>query len=142
MSRLIRTRYGVMTLPPNLKRGRWEELEENAARDLLKICGLEKEAKIGTDERSGSAKFPRNGQPQAGRPQSRGGANGNVVETNSRFAKPYDKTSGDKNKPRSRQPDPMQTALGFPAAPRRPRTGAAAASPHNYQGIPRKRARG
>jgi 23S rRNA pseudouridine2605 synthase len=136
VSRLIRTRYGVMTLPPNLKRGRWEELEENAARDLLKVCGLEKEAKIGTDDRSGSAKFSRNGPP------GRNGANGNVVETNSRFAKPYDKAAGDKNKPRSRQPDPMQTALGFPAAPRKHRSGPAAATPHNYQGIPRKRARG
>jgi 23S rRNA pseudouridine2605 synthase len=26
VSRLIRTRYGAMTLPANLKRGRWEEL--------------------------------------------------------------------------------------------------------------------
>jgi 23S rRNA pseudouridine2605 synthase len=32
VSRLIRTRYGAMTLPSSLKRGRWEELEENAVR--------------------------------------------------------------------------------------------------------------
>ena len=42
VSRLIRTRYGVMTLPSNLKRGRWEELEENDVRDLLKAFGVEK----------------------------------------------------------------------------------------------------
>jgi len=136
VSRLIRTRYGVMTLPPNLKRGRWEELEENAARDLLKICGLEKEARIGADDRSGGGKFGKNGQ------QGRSGANGNVVESSSRFAKSFDKNPTEKNKPRSRQPDPMQTALGFPAAPRKHRAGPAAATPHNYQGIPRKRARG
>ena len=141
VSRLIRTRYGVMTLPPNLKRGRWEELEENDARDLLKICGLEKEAKIGRDGReSGSAQHVKNGP--AGRPQGRSGGNGNVVEKNARFAKPADKIPGAKGNPRSRQPDPMQTALGFPAAPRKHRSGPAVASTHNYQGIPRKRARG
>jgi 23S rRNA pseudouridine2605 synthase len=32
VSRLIRTRYGAMTLPSSLKRGRWEEMEENAVR--------------------------------------------------------------------------------------------------------------
>ncbi|MFD2273288.1 hypothetical protein ACFS07_25475 [Undibacterium arcticum] len=42
VSRLIRTRYGAMTLPQGLKRGRWEELEENAVRDLLKVSGLDK----------------------------------------------------------------------------------------------------
>ena len=42
VSRLIRTRYGVMTLPSSLKRGRWEELEENAVRALLQAFGVEK----------------------------------------------------------------------------------------------------
>jgi 23S rRNA pseudouridine2605 synthase len=140
VSRLIRTRYGVMTLPPNLKRGRWEELEENDARDLLLTCGLEKEAKIGKDDRSGSA--PRANNGLHGRPQGRSGGNGNVVETNTRFAKSADKAPGARGKPHSRQPDPMQTALGFPAAPRKHRSGPAVASTHNYQGIPRKRARG
>jgi len=136
VSRLIRTRYGVMTLPPNLKRGRWEELDENASRELLKICGMEKEAKIGRDDRTGSAPYGKNG-----RPQGRSGANGNTVETNTRFSNAYDKTPGGKPQ-RSRQPDPMQTALGFPAAPKKHRSGPAVASTHNYQGIPRKRARG
>jgi 23S rRNA pseudouridine2605 synthase len=137
VSRLIRTRYGVMTLPPGLKRGRWEELEENDARNLLKICGLEKEAKAGRD--NDAAPFSRTGQ--SGRPQGRGGVNGNVIEKNMRFSNAPEKTSGAKGKPRSRQPDPMQTALGFPTAPRKHRSGPAVASTHNYQGIPRKRAR-
>ena len=136
VSRLIRTRYGVMTLPPNLKRGRWEELEENDARDLLKICGLEKEAKIGRD--GASTPYVKNGM--SGRPQGRSSSNGNVVESNSRFAKSPERATGAKGKPR--QPDPMQTALGFPAAPRKHRSGPAVAATHNYQGIPRKRARG
>ncbi|MBX9868582.1 MAG: pseudouridine synthase, partial [Burkholderiaceae bacterium] len=42
VSRLIRTRYGVMTLPAGLKRGRWDELDEDAVRALLKVSGLEK----------------------------------------------------------------------------------------------------
>jgi 23S rRNA pseudouridine2605 synthase len=42
VSRLIRTRYGSFMLPRGLKRGRWEELEENAVRDLLNQSGLEK----------------------------------------------------------------------------------------------------
>ena len=42
VSRLIRTRYGAMTLPSNLKRGRWEELEENDVRSLLTAFGVEK----------------------------------------------------------------------------------------------------
>ena len=68
VSRLIRTRYGVMTLPHGLKRGRWEELEENAVRGLLAVSGLEK---------SGSASHGQQGRPQRtqGRPP-----NGNVRE--------------------------------------------------------------
>jgi 23S rRNA pseudouridine2605 synthase len=42
VSRLIRTRYGAMTLPSGLKRGRWEELEENEVRDMLVTYGIEK----------------------------------------------------------------------------------------------------
>ncbi|WP_426105555.1 23S rRNA pseudouridine(2605) synthase RluB [Massilia sp. TSP1-1-2] len=42
VSRLIRTRYGAMTLPSGLKRGRWEEMEENTVRDLLSAFGVEK----------------------------------------------------------------------------------------------------
>jgi 23S rRNA pseudouridine2605 synthase len=42
VSRLIRTRYGAMTLPSGLKRGRWEELEENDVRRFLDAFGVEK----------------------------------------------------------------------------------------------------
>ena len=135
VSRLIRTRYGVMTLPANLKRGRWEELEENATRDLLKLCGLEKEAKIGRDERDtkrdvdGNRAHPRNGNVA----QSKQG---------SRFPSVNEQTGISKPRPqRSRQPDPLQTALGYPAvAPtrNRPRTTNIAG---NYQINNRKRTR-
>lgn len=42
VSRLIRTRYGAMTLPSGLKRGRWEEFEENDVRALMAAFGVEK----------------------------------------------------------------------------------------------------
>ncbi|HEY3596962.1 MAG TPA: pseudouridine synthase [Paraburkholderia sp.] len=40
VSRLIRTRHGPITLPRGLKRGRWEELEDNQVRSLLASVGL------------------------------------------------------------------------------------------------------
>ncbi|HEU4375771.1 MAG TPA: 23S rRNA pseudouridylate synthase B, partial [Telluria sp.] len=56
VSRLIRTRYGAMTLPSGLKRGRWEELEENDVRALLTAFGVEKKGEKGSapEARGGS----------------------------------------------------------------------------------------
>lgn len=103
VSRLIRTRYGAMTLPRDLKRGRWEELEENAVRDLLALSGLASVA--GTAKAGGNGADRRNGNSSredgrrgAGNGQGRGQAQG----------------QGQGQAPRSRQPDPMQTALGYP----------------------------
>src|SRR5450830_179844 len=82
VSRLIRTRYGVMTLPHGLKRGRWEELEENAVRNLLAGCGM--------DKQTGQAPAPRGaGGPRGGNSNgpARGGngpvRNGNGPARNS-----------------------------------------------------------
>jgi len=47
VSRLIRTRYGAMTLPSGLKRGRWEELEENDVRSFMSAFGIEKKSGAG-----------------------------------------------------------------------------------------------
>lgn len=116
VSRLIRTRYGALTLPTNLKRGRWEELDEHAVRNLMTLSGLEKTGS------SGQAK------PRGDRPERQGGAyNGN--DGSDRY--PRSKTGGARSNndrvqgpQRPRQPDPLQTALGFPDSgqPRR-RTG-------------------
>jgi 23S rRNA pseudouridine2605 synthase len=73
VSRLIRTCYGSMILPRRLKRGRWEEMEENAVRNMLIKYDLER---LTTQEQS-----------SANNSQARS---------------------------RSRYPDPLQTALGFP----------------------------
>ncbi len=92
VSRLIRTRYGELTLPKDLKRGRWAELSPNEVRSLLKLCGMvsgkpaagdaSKKKKnnsrrnMAAGARRGTAEFPR---------KTRGGS----------------------------QPDPLQTSFGY-----------------------------
>jgi 23S rRNA pseudouridine2605 synthase len=96
VSRLIRTRYGTLTLPSALRRGRWEEMDEHTVRQLMTASGLEK-----SPSRQGPAKPHGNhggAKPLHGSVQR----NGNGVQNGKRPA----------NKPR--QPDPLQTALGFP----------------------------
>jgi len=84
VSRLIRTRYGAMTLPSNLKRGRWDEMEENTVRDLLAAYGVEKK---GGDE--GAAKGPR-GQKGAPRVErERDEPNGNRMDVSNKNADPF-----------------------------------------------------
>lgn len=66
VSRLIRTRYGAMTLPTSLKRGRWEELEDNDVRRLQEAFGVEK--KGGADKGvAGKGKQGGKGGPAAGK---------------------------------------------------------------------------
>jgi 23S rRNA pseudouridine2605 synthase len=62
VSRLIRTRYGAMTLPTGLKRGRWEELEENDVRNFMTAFGIEK--KGGANAGAGPARARAKGQKQ------------------------------------------------------------------------------
>ncbi len=95
VSRLIRTRYGVMILPSALRRGRWQELDEHTVRQLMTASGLEK-----APARHSKA----NGNQVAGKPPQ-GIAPRNGAPNNKRPSKP-------------RQPDPLQTALGFPTAVR------------------------
>lgn len=141
VSRLIRTRYGVMTLPSGLKRGRWDELGEDAVRSLLKISGLEKVA----DEKSAKVPYS-NGAPSGNRAQGKGSRNVNPFDapqqrsyeptirggfanaqtgksatrdgaTGPRGVKSAGGAANAKGgKARSRQPDPLQTSLGFPSS--------------------------
>jgi len=145
VSRLIRTRYGAMTLPRGLKRGRWEELDEHAVRDLMAISGLGKTAS----------------QPAKGRGDAQGRpVNGNVLSMHENG--PQRRTTGrgkwqgqgqgqsGKGPARARQPDPLQTALGFPEI-NQPRRGsnmggrgksARQGMPAGLPGMPRRRSRG
>ncbi|HKT98518.1 MAG TPA: pseudouridine synthase [Paraburkholderia sp.] len=59
VSRLIRTRHGPIALPKGLKRGRWEELEDNQVRSLMAALGL----KAPTEEKGGRGKEPERRQP-------------------------------------------------------------------------------
>lgn len=123
VSRLIRTRYGALTLPKNLKRGRWEEMEEHAVRDLLALSGLEKKSADGAPKgRSGAGgdrpngnRAPRidNGMGQQPRSPSQWGAGQGQGQGRSQGQNPG-KPAGRQGQPRSRQPDPLQTSLGFP----------------------------
>ncbi len=92
VSRLIRTRYGALTLPSSLKRGRWEELDEHAVRSLMAASGMVDKSKPAG--------------PRQGKGPGQGLRNGNVAQP-------------DKRPQKSRQPDPLQTALGFPTAGQR-----------------------
>ena len=153
VSRLIRTRYGAMTLPANLKRGRWEELEEDAVRSLLKLSGLEKTATDKAPARTGkpfgnkpSAISPF-AQKQPNFPMSSGrgeysGARGNA--NGNKAASGFGANSAGGVKKRSRQPDPLQTALGFPDAGQQRRGGTVRGSGQAIgQGIAaRRRTRG
>ncbi|WLI90001.1 pseudouridine synthase [Massilia sp. R2A-15] len=75
VSRLIRTRYGAMTLPSGLKRGRWEELEENDVRALLAAFGVEKKGEKVAVERG-----PKGRGPQQQRGGERGEPDGNRID--------------------------------------------------------------
>jgi 23S rRNA pseudouridine2605 synthase len=155
VSRLIRTRYGALTLPKNLKRGRWEEMEEHAVRDLLALSGLEKTSGEAVKGRSGSANrqngnragFDNGAGPVHSPSQwSNQGAAGQGRSQGQNPGKPNGRPQG---QPRSRQPDPLQTALGFPGMgqPRRnngPNRGNATGrgnGPQGGQGGPRRRSK-
>ncbi|WP_288379117.1 23S rRNA pseudouridine(2605) synthase RluB [uncultured Massilia sp.] len=74
VSRLIRTRYGAMTLPTGLKRGRWEELQDNDVRALMAAFGVEKK---GGALEQGKAKGGKGAKGQAPQPNR---ADGNRID--------------------------------------------------------------
>jgi 23S rRNA pseudouridine2605 synthase len=170
VSRLIRTRYGAMTLPRGLKRGRWEELDEHAVRDLLSLCGLDKiagqkeagkgrgdfqarpvngnsvayESSQGQRRGPGAGRAPGQGQWQ-GQPPGRGPSQGQPQGRGPSQGQPPGRGPS-----RPRQPDPLQTALGFPGmgqprranGPGRGGPGRPAAPVGVFQGAPRRRPKG
>ncbi|MQR02625.1 23S rRNA pseudouridine(2605) synthase RluB [Glaciimonas soli] len=166
VSRLIRTRYGAMTLPRGLKRGRWEELDENDVRAMMAANGLEKAAspKTGAGGKDRPSRGAGPGQGQSREPNGNRAGGNYAGNSTSKFGQnsgqgfgggygqqgqgqkrgPNQGPGGRPQGQRSRQPDPLQTALGFPDAgqqrrnntrPARP-GGRGPATPGGYQGAP------
>lgn len=132
VSRLIRTRYGSMVLPRGLKRGRWEEMEENAVRDLLDLCGLDK---IAAKSRGGESTGHRANQEHKDVGDRKKNLNykkqGQSYET------------GNAQPARGRQPDPLQTTFGYAGMgqPRR-NPGRPSYGVNPQQAAPRRRNKG
>ncbi len=118
VSRLIRTRYGALTLPRGLKRGRWEEMDEHAVRDLLSMNGLDKpEPREGGKGRGDRQGGPERGNSIYDKPPRSGPVRGNGQGQEQGRGQPRGNSQGQaqgQGQSRSRQPDPMQTALGYP----------------------------
>lgn len=134
VSRLIRTRYGALSLPSTLRRGRWEELDEHAVRDLMALSGMEKPAAQGQGQQQSKGRGDRNNNG------NRGPKNGFDPNGNSQKRGQQGRTQGAS---RSRQPDPLQTALGFPEVRgRRGGQGQARNVIAGLPGMPKRRARG
>ena len=126
VSRLIRTRYGAMTLPSSLKRGRWEEMEENAVRGLMAAYSIEKK---GSGEAAvPAAAAPRGKGPAQARPaQNKGpekrGRNGQgdqqIERGNRRDERDFDDDEDDDNEPNFNRADLSNAnALPFAKQPR------------------------
>jgi 23S rRNA pseudouridine2605 synthase len=122
VSRLIRTRYGAMTLPSSLKRGRWEEMEENAVRGLMAAYSVEKK---GGDAAAAAPKAKGQGQQQAKPVQNKGpekrGRNGNGNQHAERRDERdfYDDEEDDENEPNFNRADLSNAnALPFAKQPR------------------------
>lgn len=136
VSRLIRTRYGALVLPSGLKRGRWEELDEHAVRELMALSGLEKSG--AQSQGKGQGRGDRQGAPR----------NGNVAgpDKNSDARRGQARGNGrSQGAQRGRQPDPLQTALGFPDVGRQRRGGGQQQTRGGLgmmQGMARRRSRG
>lgn len=132
VSRLIRTRYGSMTLPRGLKRGRWEEMEENAVRELLSLSGLDK---IAAKSR---------GNESMGYGENRERKDVGDRKKNMNYKKQVQSFEpGNTQPPRNRQPDPLQTTFGY-AGMGQPRRNSSRQpyGAHSQQVAPRRRNKG
>lgn len=120
VSRLIRIRYGSLVLPRGLKRGVWVELGDQDVRTIRRLTG--------TDQPRGGAQGGGKGKPgkrqgKAGPGQGAGrSASGGRGPQGSRYGGPdpleqtYDKRFAQSTKAKQgapRQPDPMQTSVGY-----------------------------
>jgi 23S rRNA pseudouridine2605 synthase len=96
----------VIPLPRALKRGRWEEMDEAAVRNLLQQCGLGKPpVQQGQGQSQGRQHSSQRSAGGKGSSSQQQWQPGNLQGNNSQGRA--------QAKGRPRQPDPLQTALGF-----------------------------
>jgi 23S rRNA pseudouridine2605 synthase len=131
VSRLIRIRYGAMMLPRGLKRGAWMELGETDIRALMSAVSASATQRPHSDQNGTDAgNRGSNGRP----PRSAGRGNGSKNAPNRRNGNALDNAQGNKfspnqsrdldqkqrqqrpvrsNTPKTTQPDPLKTSLGY-----------------------------
>ena len=127
VSRLIRIRYGAMMLPRGLKRGAWMELGETDIRALMSAVSVSTSQRPHSDQNgTGAANKNSNGRPprSAGRGNTPNRRNGNVQGNaqGNKFPagqqrdldqKQRQQRPGQSNTPKTSQPDPLKTSLGY-----------------------------
>lgn len=134
VSRLIRIRYGAMMLPRGLKRGAWLELDDSDIRALVQAASagradsapsqVGQEARQGAEGRSGGRSGDRgrggqrpggDGFRRDGAPGQPGAGRGNKPRRDgmSQGQGARGKGAGNADRPRSAQPDPMKTSVGY-----------------------------
>lgn len=127
VSRLIRIRYGSMVLPRGLKRGVWVELDDQDVRQIRRLAGGDQAARPGGEGQGGRNKGGKGQQRQGpggggqGNNARRGGQGGGFQRPqgpdpleqtyDKRFAQSTQNRKGGANP--NRQPDPMQTSVGY-----------------------------
>jgi len=67
VSRLMRVRYGAVSLPRGQRPGRWEELPDDAVNALRKSVGLEAKTTRGDKTRGGFSRKQFSGKPSSGK---------------------------------------------------------------------------
>ncbi|HWP18759.1 MAG TPA: pseudouridine synthase [Burkholderiaceae bacterium] len=122
VSRLIRIRYGNVVLPRGLKRGMWVELDEGDVRAIRRLAQSE-----GTGQQAQGQGQKGAGKGKAGAAPRDGGGRGKGPRGNNAGARQsipdplvqtYDKRfaqspKGKKGGNGPKQPDPMQTSVGY-----------------------------
>ncbi len=137
VSRLIRTRYGVITLPKTLRRGRWDELDEHAVRHLLRLSGLE--SRYNKKTRKEVKSRNNTDESYSGLPQAELLSMRELQQPKQGWKK---KANGQKGRVRHRQPDPLQTSFGYVDMESTLKNGMAVRNRGNgQQGQPRRRSR-
>lgn len=136
VSRLIRTRYGSITLPQSLKRGRWEELDENTVRAMLRMLGMESKTDRKSSDTGKSRKNSAN-YPVVQKPEVLSMHEWQVPVQQQK------KAGNQKGGGRNRQPDPLQTTFGYVGMESQAMKGGFVqrSRGRGQQGVPRRRDR-